>query len=65
MADRIPQHRHCRQCGRAFIGSEPYCSADCGGQSKDVLKKQKRKLILLYVVTMLILAIAFIAMGVQ
>ncbi|MDD1767684.1 MAG: DUF2116 family Zn-ribbon domain-containing protein [Methanomassiliicoccales archaeon] len=64
MADRIPQHKHCRQCGRAFIGSESYCSAECSSQGKDVLKKRKRQLIILYAVTMVILAIAFVAMGV-
>jgi predicted nucleic acid-binding Zn ribbon protein len=63
MADRIPQHKHCRQCGKAFIGDEQYCSAECGSQGKDILKKRKRQLIILYVLTMFILCVAVIAMG--
>ncbi|MDD1769362.1 MAG: DUF2116 family Zn-ribbon domain-containing protein [Methanomassiliicoccales archaeon] len=64
MADRIPQHKHCRQCGKAFIGDEQYCSAECSNQGKDILKKRKRQLIILYVLTMFILGVAVIAMGV-
>jgi predicted nucleic acid-binding Zn ribbon protein len=63
MAERIPQHKHCRQCGKAFIGDGQYCSVECSNQGKDILKKRKRQLIILYVLTMFILAVAVIAMG--
>ncbi|MCJ7517204.1 MAG: DUF2116 family Zn-ribbon domain-containing protein [Methanomassiliicoccales archaeon] len=63
MADRIPQHKHCRQCGKAFIGSEQHCSSECTSESKDILKKRKRQLIILYVLTMLILSVAVITMS--
>ncbi len=43
---RIPQHRHCRRCGKAFTGEGVqghYCSEDCfkldGSEAKSKLKK--------------------------
>ena len=27
--ERIPQHRHCRNCGKAFTGEGDYCSKEC------------------------------------
>lgn len=43
---RIPQHRHCRRCGRAFAGEgyrDRYCSEECfaadGTEAKGKLRK--------------------------
>jgi len=65
MADRIAQHKHCRQCGKAFIGDSNYCSADCSKAGAEILKKRKRQLMILYVATLAILTVAVIMMAVQ
>jgi hypothetical protein len=26
---KIPQHHHCRKCGKAFVGEGYYCSEEC------------------------------------
>lgn len=63
MVEKIPQHRHCRQCGKAFIGTGQHCSPECEQENKVILKKRKRQLVILYVLTMFILAVAVIAMN--
>lgn len=50
MADveRIPQHRHCINCGKAFTGVGNYCTDECRDSSgKDVKKKLKKYVILM------------------
>jgi predicted nucleic acid-binding Zn ribbon protein len=58
MSEKIPQHRHCSKCGKAFIGEERFCSEECKGMSNEILKKRKRQLILLYAITLVVLVVA-------
>ena len=37
---KIPQHRHCRRCGKAFIGEGPYCSDECRDLDGQAAKKK-------------------------
>ena len=54
---RIPQHRHCRRCGKAFVGEgykDRYCSQACfdsdGSEAKSKLKKYAVVIVILWVV---------------
>jgi len=48
---KIPQHRHCRYCGKAFVGDGDYCSQECKEQDGAVAKKKiKRYMILIGVI---------------
>jgi predicted nucleic acid-binding Zn ribbon protein len=60
MSERIAQHHHCRQCGKAFVGDEPFCSEGCKAAHNNNLKKKKKQLTLLYVITFVILILALI-----
>lgn len=61
--ERIPQHKHCIRCGKAFItGEGRYCSAECKALKADELKKSKRKLLVIWAVAVVIMVIA-IAIG--
>jgi predicted nucleic acid-binding Zn ribbon protein len=60
MSDKIAQHRHCRQCGKAFVGIEPFCSDECKASHKSIIQKKKKQLTVLYVVTFIILILALI-----
>ena len=60
MTDKIAQHRHCRQCGRAFVGSDPFCSDECRGTNAANMKKKRRQLLLLYAATFLVLILALL-----
>ena len=55
MNQRIAQHRHCRNCGKAFVGEGRYCSETCEESNLGTLKRKKRQLLLLYVVSVLIM----------
>lgn len=47
--ERIPQHRHCVNCGRAFAGTGNFCSEECKNTSSDEVKGKLRKLALIWV----------------
>ncbi len=63
MSDKIAQHRHCKQCGKAFVGNDPFCSAECKTGHNANLQKKKRQLTMLYVITFIILILALIYVG--
>lgn len=47
--ERIPQHRHCAVCGKAYVGDDKrYCSANCKENKRQELTKTKRKLYLIW-----------------
>jgi predicted nucleic acid-binding Zn ribbon protein len=58
MSEKIAQHRHCRQCGKAFVGQDSFCSEECKTASKGNIQKKKRQLTLLYFVTFIVLILA-------
>jgi predicted nucleic acid-binding Zn ribbon protein len=62
--EKIPQHKHCSQCGKAFIGDSRYCSQECKNKGEQTLKSRKKNLVVLYVVTLIILTLAVIIMAI-
>lgn len=63
MIEKIAQHRHCRKCGKAFVGDEPFCSDDCKKSFTGNIQKKKKQLTVLYVVSFIILLLALIFVG--
>ena len=63
--DKIAQHKHCRDCGKAFVGEDRFCSEECRGSNKTVVQKKKRQLMMLYVVSFIVLMIAIILTGLK
>ncbi len=47
--ERIPQHRHCANCGKAFTGGGMYCSAGCEKGRTEELRTKKNKLVIVWV----------------
>lgn len=47
--ERIPQHRHCVNCGKAFVGEGRFCSQVCKDTAGDEVKGKLRKLGLIWV----------------
>jgi predicted nucleic acid-binding Zn ribbon protein len=62
MKERIAQHRHCRTCGRAFVGDDPYCTEECRGVNKDKMAKKKKQLLILYAISFAILMAILLVM---
>ena len=61
--ERIPQHKHCIYCGKAFVtGEGRYCSQECKSQKTDELRASKRKLLLIWAAAAAIMIAAIIIM---
>ncbi|MCX6650736.1 MAG: DUF2116 family Zn-ribbon domain-containing protein [Methanomassiliicoccales archaeon] len=60
MNQKIAQHKHCRSCGKAFVGDGRYCSTECGEGNEKKLKGKKRQLLILYVISVIILIFALV-----
>lgn len=63
MSEKIPQHRHCSKCGKAFIGETRFCTEECKTVSDETLKKRKRQLIMLYAVSLVVMLVVLLYMG--
>ena len=48
--EKIPQHRHCRNCGKAFVGEGQFCGEECKGSAGKDAKKKIRKLFIIWIV---------------
>ncbi|MDL2242001.1 DUF2116 family Zn-ribbon domain-containing protein [Bacteroidales bacterium OttesenSCG-928-L03] len=47
--EKIPQHRHCRNCGKAFVGDGQFCGDECKTSAGAGAKKKVRKLFMLWI----------------
>ncbi|MDH4123772.1 MAG: DUF2116 family Zn-ribbon domain-containing protein [Thermoplasmata archaeon] len=62
MVERIPQHRHCRQCDKAIPAEKQYCDENCENSHKEAVKSKKRQLLVFYII-MIIVFIAAVVMS--
>lgn len=58
--ERIPQHRHCHNCGKAFIGDGEFCGDDCKNSAGTVAKKKLRTLLLVWLAIVCVTIIAVV-----
>ncbi|MCL2032550.1 MAG: DUF2116 family Zn-ribbon domain-containing protein [Methanomassiliicoccaceae archaeon] len=59
--ERIPQHRHCRGCGKAFVGEGEFCNEGCKNSAGAGAKKKVRKLFFIWI-AIIVATIAAIAL---
>jgi predicted nucleic acid-binding Zn ribbon protein len=57
-AEKIPQHRHCAACGKAFVGDGRFCSPACQETSTSEVKGKLRKYLILEVILVAVVVIA-------
>ena len=56
--EKIPQHRHCANCKKAFVGEGLYCCKECEeAKSKDI-NKEKKKLLLIFIFAIVLMVFA-------
>jgi predicted nucleic acid-binding Zn ribbon protein len=60
MVERIPQHKHCRNCDKAVPVDREYCDEDCEQQHKARVKAKKKQLQIFYVVMIVIFIFALL-----
>lgn len=56
--EKIPQHRHCVSCGKAFVGEGKFCSQTCQDTASVEVKGKLRKYLILEVVLVAVVVIA-------
>ena len=56
--ERIPQHRHCRDCEKAIPADQEYCSKECEEHRSSAVRAKKRQLQIFYVVMIVIFIFA-------
>jgi predicted nucleic acid-binding Zn ribbon protein len=56
--EKIPQHRHCAACGKAFVGDGRFCSDQCQNTAGDEVKSKLRKYVILEVILVAVVVIA-------
>jgi predicted nucleic acid-binding Zn ribbon protein len=62
--ERIPQHRHCDICGKAFVGDGRFCSNECKESKGAEAKSKLKKYLVIEVVLVAVVIIALFASGV-
>jgi predicted nucleic acid-binding Zn ribbon protein len=48
VAEKLLQHKHCINCGRAVKAGNEYCDEDCRDEHVQMIKKKRRQLLTLY-----------------
>jgi len=48
VTEKLLQHRHCKECGKAILLDKRYCSEECEKKHGDLIQKRKKQLLLLY-----------------
>ncbi len=59
MALRLPEHSHCGFCGDAIPFGQRYCSEECSQKEQERLSKEKRKDLMFYGISALIILALF------
>jgi predicted nucleic acid-binding Zn ribbon protein len=62
--EKIPQHRHCAGCGKAFVGEGRFCSEGCQAESAKEVKGKLKKLVLIWVAIVVVTVILVVAVGI-
>ncbi len=63
MVEKVPPHRHCKECGRPIALEDKFCSEKCSSAFRGKLKRRKNQLYFYYAVTAMILIAALIYLG--
>ena len=61
--ERIVQHRHCVQCGKAIPPGEKFCSEKCKEEYESLLKRKKMTLIINYLLMGFFIIILLLTLG--
>lgn len=65
--EKIPQHRHCVNCGKAFAGDGQFCDVECSSLAGMAAKKKIKKLGIIWLaivaVTIVAVTIYYTASG--
>ena len=55
MAERLLQHKHCRNCGKAIPADDTFCSDTCNVEHRELMRKKKNQLLIMMFIAMAIM----------
>jgi predicted nucleic acid-binding Zn ribbon protein len=65
LPEKIPQHRHCHNCGKAFVGDGHFCGDECknsaGAEAKKKIKTYVIAWLAIVAVTTVVIVIYYMA----
>jgi predicted nucleic acid-binding Zn ribbon protein len=50
MVERIPQHKHCRECSKAIPADRAYCDDECETRHISKIRAKKKQLQIFFIV---------------
>ena len=62
--ERIPQHKHCMICGRAFVGEGRICGEDCRSTERSKVRKKFYKYLVIEIVLVTVTIAVILLAGV-
>ncbi len=60
MAQKLLQHKHCINCGKAIPLKEEYCSEACTTEHRELIRRKRRQLLILWVGAVSIIVLVFV-----
>ena len=63
--ERVPAHKHCRECGTSIPTDEEYCSKACKKTHDERVRGKRRQMLLLYFVGVGLFALAMVLLYVR
>ena len=63
MAERLLQHKHCRQCGKAIPSDEKFCGDKCQTEHREMMRKKKNQMLIIMFLAMAMMVFALLTAG--
>lgn len=63
MAEKLVQHKHCKNCGKAVLADRKFCGDRCNDQYVTMMKKKRNQYYLLFGILMAVLILSTLYSG--
>ena len=63
MPEKIPPHKHCKECGKAIPIDATFCSSQCETQHRMKLRRRRNQLYTYYLMMILLLIVILVYLG--
>ncbi len=63
MAEKLLQHKHCRNCGKAIQTDVTFCGEDCQSQHREMIRKKRNQLYLIMAAAVIMMILALLSGG--
>lgn len=61
MAEKLLQHKHCRNCGKAVPADDTFCDAACKGQHTEMMRKKKNQMLFMMFIAVAMMVFALLS----